>query len=605
MKNEQALPASKHHYYHLIPLLFVLVVLPLISKLYIYDPKLSQFDWFPDSTEMYDIFLYYKSVLFTITAVIMALLILGKRFIEDRHAITPAECFPLAAYAILALLSTLFSEYRSYGFSGIYEQFESVWVLLGYCVTVYYAYLFVEKEDIAFLVRCFLIGIALITALGLSQALRHDFFRSDLGQKIVTYGTPYSSLGFNFEEDRVYMSLFNPNYVGSYIALVFPILICCVIFFKASGHTDSKEKLLSIIECVISFLLLIGLAFCLVKSASKSGVIAVAASFLLLFVILIPHMKKYWYLGILIIIAAFAGIFFTDRAMDNRLSSSIKNLFHGEKTTYDLEDITVTDEYVSFTYLGNTLHFLQTENFEPEVTEADGTVLPLTYDGNFIYRITEERYSDISIYQFPIEDCMSIGIDLLGTTWYFSNDNETGEYLFYNIYGKWTPFTKAPSALFTGRESIATGRGYIWSRTIPLLKNYILLGSGADTFAIVFPNNDYLGMYNSGYTGQTITKPHNLYLQIAVQTGVLSLIAFLAFYLIYFVSSLLLYTRCRFDSYESKIGLGIFIGSFGYLVSGIINDSMITVAPVFWALMGVSISINRQLKNIKYKPEEE
>ena len=110
-------------------------------------------------------------------------------------------------------------------------------------------------------------------------------------------------------------------------------------------------------------------------------------------------------------------------------------------------------------------------------------------------------------------------------------------------------------------------------------------------------------MYNSGYTGQTITKPHNLYLQIGVQTGILSLIAFLAFYLIYFVSSFLLYTKCRLDSYSSKIGLGIFVGSFGYMISGIINDSMITVAPVFWALMGIGISINMQLKNKKYPAE--
>jgi len=603
MKNETALSTPKHHHYHLIPLIFILVVLPLISKLYIYDPKLSGFNWFPDSTEMYDIFLYYKSVFFILTAVIMALLILGKRFIEDRHAITSLEFFPLAAYAVLAFLSTLFSQYRSYGFAGIYEQFESVWVLLGYCVAAYYAYLFVEKEDLAFLIRCFLIGIALLTALGLSQALCHDFFRSDLGQKIVTYGTKFSSLSFNFEEDRVYMSLYNPNYVGSYAALVFPVLICCVIFFKTSSKTDRNGKLVSIIECIVSLLLLAGLTFCLFKSASKSGIIAVAGSFFLLFIVLIPHMKKYWYFGVLAILLTAGSIFFVDRTMDHRLSSSIKALFQGEKTTYPLEDITVTEENVSFTYLGKTLHFLMKENYELEVTDEDGTVLPLEFDGNYTYTIADERYTDISVFQFLIEDTVSMGIDLLGTTWYFSNDNDTGEYLFYNIYGKWTPFTKAPSALFTGRESIATGRGYIWSRTIPLLKKYILLGSGADTFTIVFPNNDYLGMYNSGYTGQTITKPHNLYLQIAVQTGVLSLIAFLAFYLIYFVNSLLIYTKCRFDSYENKIGFGIFIGSFGYLVSGIINDSMITVAPVFWVLMGVGISMNRQIKNQKYKIE--
>lgn len=600
MKNLQAGQKPKRHYYHLIPLIFILVVLPLISKLIMYDPKLAQFDWFPELPMVPDIFIYYKSVFFTITAVIMALLIIGKRLIEDRHAVTPVEFFPLAVYAVLALLSTLFSEYRSFGFSGIYEQFESIWVLLGYCVAAYYAYIFVEEEDIAFLMRCFFIGIAVLTALGLSQALSHDFFRSELGQRLVTAGTEYDSLDFTFEEDRVYMSLYNPNYVGSYVALVLPILICYIIFFKTLGNTTDKSKVTMIIECAVSALLIAGLAFCLVKSASKSGIIAVAVSFLLLFIILIPHMKKYWYLGILALVIMFGGIFFANRAMDNLLSDSVMNLFHGEKTTYELEDITVTDDYVSFTYHGDTLHFSMTEDYDLEVSDEDGTLLPLTDMGGFSYAIADDRFSDITISQFPINNYLSMGISILDMTWFFSNDNENREYLFYNTSGKWTEFTKAPSALFTGRESIATGRGYIWSRTIPLLKNYILLGSGADTFSIVFPNDDYLGMYNSGYTAQTITKPHNLYLQIGVQTGLLSLIAFLAFYIIYFVSSLLLYTKCRLDSYSSKVGLGIFIGSFAYMITGLINDSTITVAPVYWALMGMGISINMQLKNKKY-----
>lgn len=598
MKNLQASQKPKQPHYHLIPLIFILVVLPLISKVYTYDPKLAHFDWFPNLTEYSDIFLYYKSVFFIITAVIMAFLILGKRFIEDQHAVTAMEFYPLALYAVLALLSTLFSPYRSYGFSGIYEQFESIWVLLGYCVAAYYAYIFVEEEDIAFLMRWFLVGIALLTALGLSQALSHDFFRTKLGQKIVTSGTKYNSLDFTFEEDRVYMSLYNPNYVGSYAALIFPILICFLLFFK-TGNTKNG-KWIPIIECVASLLIAAGLAFCLLKSASKSGIIAVAGTFFLFFLVLVPRLKKYWYLGILALVLMVGGVFFADRALNHLLSDSIRNIFRGEKTTYDLEDITVTDQDVIFTYRGNVLHFRITEDYDIEVTDEAGTVLPLEKGGSFSFVIADERFPDITVSQFPIEDYMSMGIGILDSTWYFSNDNDTREYQFYNLYGKWTDFSKAPSALFTGRESIATNRGYIWSRTIPLLKKYILLGSGADTFCIVYPNDDYLGMYNCGYTGQTITKPHNLYLQIAVQSGVLSLIAFLAFYLIYFISSFLLYTRCRLDSYSSKIGLGIFVGSFGYMISGIINDSMITVAPVFWVLMGVGISINMQLKNKKY-----
>ena len=83
-----------------------------------------------------------------------------------------------------------------------------------------------------------------------------------------------------------------------------------------------------------------------------------------------------------------------------------------------------------------------------------------------------------------------------------------------------------------------------------------------------------------------------MYLQIGVQTGVLSLIAFLVFYAIYFFQSLRLYLGGRFESFAAQAGVGIFIGTVGYMVCGISNDSMITVSPVFWTLIGIGFAAN-------------
>ena len=35
------------------------------------------------------------------------------------------------------------------------------------------------------------------------------------------------------------------------------------------------------------------------------------------------------------------------------------------------------------------------------------------------------------------------------------------------------------------------------------------------------------------------------------------------------------------------------LGIIGYLISGISNDSTITVAPLFWALLGIGFAVNR------------
>ena len=76
------------------------------------------------------------------------------------------------------------------------------------------------------------------------------------------------------------------------------------------------------------------------------------------------------------------------------------------------------------------------------------------------------------------------------------------------------------------------------AKTWNLLKAHPLLGTGPDTFLIAFPNDDLVGLYNSGHSGEMISKPHCLYLQIAAQTGIPSLIAFLTFVLWYVVSSI-------------------------------------------------------------------
>ena len=103
--------------------------------------------------------------------------------------------------------------------------------------------------------------------------------------------------------------------------------------------------------------------------------------------------------------------------------------------------------------------------------------------------------------------------------------------------------------------------------------------------------------YNNGYDNLILTKPHSLYLQIAVQTGVLSLICFLVFYLWYFISSLRFYFRQRFDNLLTVTGFAIMLGTLGYMISALANDSTVTISPLYWALIGIGIGINRRIRS--------
>ena len=118
--------------------------------------------------------------------------------------------------------------------------------------------------------------------------------------------------------------------------------------------------------------------------------------------------------------------------------------------------------------------------------------------------------------------------------WNFYKEDGAARYVFVNQYGKLDEIQNAP-AVFKGHERSLSGRGYIWGRTIPLLKKSLLWGSGPDTFTVKFPQTDYVMKVNTGLNmyQQLPTKAHSMYLQSALQTGILSGICLLMFFLHY------------------------------------------------------------------------
>ena len=131
----------------LLPLIFVISVLPFIVKLKEYNANLSEFSWFTYNDQYTDFFLYYKQRFFLIAVFIMAVIALYKAYTDRRNIEFTRILIPLAIYGALALLSSIFSKYRSYSFRGIHEHFESIFVLLGYCIIVYYCLQIIKTEE--------------------------------------------------------------------------------------------------------------------------------------------------------------------------------------------------------------------------------------------------------------------------------------------------------------------------------------------------------------------------------------------------------------------------------------------------------------------------
>jgi hypothetical protein len=58
--------------------------------------------------------------------------------------------------------------------------------------------------------------------------------------------------------------------------------------------------------------------------------------------------------------------------------------------------------------------------------------------------------------------------------------------------------------------------------------------------------------------------------------------------------------REQYDDFASVVGAGIFFGVIGFLVSGFVDDSSVSVMPLFYGLLGVGIAINMMLSKSNY-----
>lgn len=575
----------------LIPIFFIVTILPLIMKMHQYGNGLTDYEWFAVADakigdQKIDLFLAYKQWCFVITAGIILCILAVKSYLKSSYLRVIPTFAPLGTYAVLSLLSTLFSKYSDFGFSGIYEQFENVFCLMGYALVVYYVYMIVETEyGVQMVIWAMTIGAAVMGLLGTFQALGYDFLMTDFAKTMYAKsGYPIDEISLNFEKGRVYCTLYNPNYVGVYTALLIPFFVTLLFF--------SKKIKQSLIYAAVILMLVV----CMFGSSSKAGLVSLFVAFVVLIIFMRKEIIKKWFVAVpvvVVLIGAFIGV---NELNNNAYMNAIKNAIQTrESDIKSLESIVNEETNVAVTYKGNVFRV----QFNPEeenvftVTDDQGMVVALNFNAEAgIYNLNDERFPNIYLRRNDIENFTYFSINIDGRDWNFAYVPDYGKYKFINLYGKYTDIVSKESFGFKGMETFASGRGYIWSKTIPLLKNHIILGSGADSFIFEFPHSDYVGRYNYGFYESIMSKPHSLYLQIGVQTGVLSLIAFLVFYFMYLVDSIKLYIKHNLDTFVSQAGVAVMVGTISYMVSGISNDSSITVAPIYWVMMGLGIAIN-------------
>lgn len=572
----------------LYPILFFLCIYPLIVRNHNFLTNLDQYAWFPASERSSsDMFLFYKSVALIILTAIMCVIAIYQIFRKKVTLQKTIFLFPLGAYVCFIILSTLLSINHSFSLQGAYGLFESVWVLLGYLMILYYSFQFVHTEEaIQFLIKGLLVGMGIMALIGVLQTFGIDYLNNPL-VKLITTGSSNAEIVGTFEKTRVSATLFNPNYVGVYSSLLFPISVGYIWISKSN-----QGKLFSL-------LISVGLVVSTFGAQSKTGLGVLLISIVIMSVLFRKKLKKYFKWLIVSVIGLVIIFFIVNATQKNAYLNSIENIFSNQPQEIKVQSIETNEEYVKVIYKNEEIYIKCELDEEGKLLciflDSAGVQQEVTIDQESMrFALADPHLNDISLVPFNIDEDNNLGFQLyLGNqTYSFRSKNDTNGYEFKTEFDTFVECKPSKGALFNNHTTLASGRGYIWSRTLPLLKDTLIYGSGPDTFILKFPQTDYAGKYSNGFGSQFISKPHNMYLQIAVQTGVFSLISFLAIYLIYFIESLRLFAKCNYKTYREKIGVFIFIGTVGYMISGLINDSTITVAPVFWTLLGIGFACN-------------
>lgn len=126
--------------------------------------------------------------------------------------------------------------------------------------------------------------------------------------------------------------------------------------------------------------------------------------------------------------------------------------------------------------------------------------------------------------------------------------------------------------------------GLCWEALL-IIKNFPVFGCGLNTYSAMA----------SSYPGVTIgTYPHNSYLQMAAETGIVGLASFVLLIAALFVTSLANIRKIK-NSFYNGILTGLLAGLFGFLVHSFfdVHFYSLQLVNLMWFIMGLIIAVGR------------
>ena len=555
--------------------------------------------------------MYSKEIAIAAFAAIAVLFFIGERIFTDKPEPLNRDYLkklkvPLALVGVMTLFAALsfaFSAEKEVAWRGVFTEYEGFLALLSYVIVFMFGLYYLRKGDCVEFFKHFAVVVSIIAGvlccieLFYKPILEFRFIQHLISSEKYTalaesiesrYFTGQSALLFN-----------NPGFLGGFAALLLPIDIALAV--------EAKNKPIKVARIVAAALISVALY----GSDSKAAWVSLLVTVPLMSFFMIRNSKDrksgLIVLGITLaaVVAVFAitGVAVRAGLKEDEGQSSVTGQT-GE--LFKLDKAELKDGVLYFTSGEDTLvcsvdsdrFFDYDHSYVDEIAYVDCIVLK---DGEG--RILDRQFSrfDNDRVELHLEgvapkdprfDMITVATE--GQMVYFCFGYE-GPAQFAMFEEGFKSFAQEdiledsiPQPAVTGFESLygfGTGRGYIWVQSLPVMKDSLLLGKGCGNFVFNFRQNELVGLLNThGSMKYVIDRPHNWYLQVFVSNGLPFLICMLVLFAIIVIKGIRLAIRKEAGAFE----LGLLAGVLTFMITGLINDSCVTVNPLFWLVLGLT-----------------
>lgn len=581
----------------ILPLILGLLIIPIFMRfIAVPIPYDVQLHWKGGNSIDPDIFGYGRLILLIITSVIIALILFFTITSDTFVKIKKLKPFfiALGILLLMAIISTILGGYGIISFGGAPTRYEGLYAFIGYFLLFSYAMIidYDEKTEKTIIIIMSIFTI-LCSLVGLSQFMGKDIFLTSFGKML------YLPPEFRQTEMQATQFVFRTMYIFTthynYASMLMSMMSMFWVVYAISVK-DKRFKILSAVMAIMSMLLLFG-------TNARSGVMAIVIAIIIMMITFISKIisnKKASIIALVVfLLFVFTAFSFGLMSRVTSLIQDIKSINSSRQQSDEhireqipLKDIKTTDDTYTIVYNDVKLRFDKNTN-----SFYDDNDNVLTFDtleqGKVTFR--DERYKmftvETSQRKSNIDETnhMYHLVRINNETANIYNFDVTDKVMFVNHLGLPMYPEKAERIGFKGMERLGSGRMFIISSTLPLIKKSPIIGYGPDAFLMVFNQDDvYAKMYVYGEPMHIVDKPHNLYLLFAINFGLIGLFAFL-----YIIVLLILKAKKKYKNVsisQNAIYISSFAGVMAYMGSGFFNDSSLAVSPIFWVLLGIAVS---------------